>query len=113
SAPACRSGRRTAARGRPGNRADGSSHAAPLRILFPSPPFRAEREGPSAERWEGEVGAGNRSGIPHLTPALSAPRGGEGVISALVRGAHQAVAAGFGARTPNRWQIATKRSARF
>ncbi|MGD9616914.1 MAG: alpha/beta hydrolase [Alphaproteobacteria bacterium] len=33
--------------------------------------------------WEGEVGAGNRSGlpqpgIPHLTPTLSAPRGGEG-----------------------------------
>ena len=45
----------------------------------PSPPFRGEREGPSAQRWEGEVGAGNRSGIPHLTPALSAPGGGEGV----------------------------------
>ena len=28
---------------------------------------------------EGEVGLGERSGIPHLTPALSAPRGGEGV----------------------------------
>jgi hypothetical protein len=27
---------------------------------------------------EGEVGAGRRSGIPHLTPTLSAPRGGEG-----------------------------------
>jgi phosphoribosyl-dephospho-CoA transferase len=44
----------------------------------PSPPFRAEREGPSAKRWEGEVGIGRRSGIPHLTPTLSAPRGGEG-----------------------------------
>ena len=44
----------------------------------PSPPFRGEREGPGAERWEGEVGIGERSGIPHLTPTLSAPRGGEG-----------------------------------
>jgi len=25
------------------------------------------------------VGAGQRSGIPHLTPTLSAPEGGEGV----------------------------------
>ena len=46
---------------------------------FPSPPFRGEREGPIAKRWEGEVGAGERSGIPHLTPTLSAPGGGEGV----------------------------------
>ncbi len=46
---------------------------------FPSPPFRGEREGPIAQRWEGEVGTDHRSGIPHLTPALSAPRGGEGV----------------------------------
>jgi adenosylcobinamide kinase / adenosylcobinamide-phosphate guanylyltransferase len=44
----------------------------------PSPPFRGEREGPGAARREGEVGIGERSGIPHLTPALSAPRGGEG-----------------------------------
>jgi len=29
---------------------------------------------------EGEVGIGDRSGIPHLTPALSAPRGGEGKL---------------------------------
>jgi hypothetical protein len=42
----------------------------------PSPPFRGEREGPIAERWE--VGVGRRSGIPHLTPALSAHEGGEG-----------------------------------
>ena len=27
---------------------------------------------------EGEVGVGERSGIPHLTPTLSAPKGGEG-----------------------------------
>jgi len=48
-------------------------------VGMPSPPFRGEREGPVAERWEGEVGIGHRSGIPHLTPTLSAPRGGEGV----------------------------------
>ena len=66
---------------------------------FPSPPLRGEREGPIAQRWEGEVGinwtagvspacrpeAGAPSGIPHLTPALSAPLmdhkgGGEGVM---------------------------------
>ncbi len=44
----------------------------------PSPPLRGEREGPSAQRREGEVGLGQRSGIPHLTPTLSAPGGGEG-----------------------------------
>jgi hypothetical protein len=27
---------------------------------------------------EGEGGIGNRSGIPYLTPTLSAPEGGEG-----------------------------------
>jgi adenosylcobinamide kinase / adenosylcobinamide-phosphate guanylyltransferase len=43
----------------------------------PSPPFRGEREGPSAQRWEGEVGAGQRSGIRPVTPALS-PGGEEG-----------------------------------
>jgi len=43
----------------------------------PSLPFRAEREGPVAQRREGEVGADNRAGLPHLTPALSAPGGGE------------------------------------
>ena len=52
-------------------------------LLFhgPSPPFRGEREGPAPEAWEGEVDAGKRPGIPHLTPALSAPGGGEGVQS--------------------------------
>src|SRR6266851_5200873 len=54
------------------------TRALTFRGDFPSPPSRGEREGPSAERWEGEVGVGARSGIPHLTPALSAPRGGEG-----------------------------------
>src|SRR5213078_2863516 len=54
-----------------------------LPLQSPSPPFRAEREGPSAKPWEGEVGfIRKRSGIPHLTPALSAPEGGEGVDAA-------------------------------
>ncbi len=44
----------------------------------PSPPSRGEREGPVAKRWEGEVGVGRRTEIPHLTPALSALEGGEG-----------------------------------
>ena len=62
----------------------GAAASDPAAVLFgeyannPSPPFRGEREGPTAQRWDGEVGAGKRSGIPHLTPALSAPRGGEG-----------------------------------
>jgi DNA polymerase III alpha subunit len=65
----------------------------------PSPPFRGEREGPAPQAREGEVGfdwtAGvspatcgrdgrGPSGIPHLTPTLSAPQGtqagGEGDI---------------------------------
>ena len=36
---------------------------------------------PSLGDGEGEVGIGKRSGIPHLTLALSAPEGGEGVRS--------------------------------
>ena len=44
----------------------------------PSPPFRGEREGP-AQR-EGEVGSGRHIEIPHLTPTLSAPWGGEGEV---------------------------------
>ena len=46
----------------------------------PSPPFRGEREGPAPQAREGEVGVGERSGIPHLTPTLSAAEGGEGVM---------------------------------
>ena len=53
------------------------------RVLIALSALRGEREGPSAERWEGEVGVAERSGIPHLTPTLSAPRGGEGVIGGL------------------------------
>src|SRR5436305_144885 len=53
----------------------------------PSPPFRGEREGPAPQAREGEVGSVEGSGIPHLTPALSAPHwtkaGGEGVPSEL------------------------------
>jgi hypothetical protein len=41
--------------------------------LSPSPPFRGERAGPSAERWEGIA-----LETPHLTPALSTPKGGDG-----------------------------------
>ena len=36
---------------------------------------------PARSDGEGEVGPGARSGIPHLTPALAAARGGEGVGS--------------------------------
>ena len=49
--------------------------------ICPSPPFRGKREGPVAQRWEGEVGGGRRSGIRPLTPTLS-PNGGEGESSA-------------------------------
>src|SRR4051794_3738895 len=38
-----------------------------------------EGRNPPHSGGEGGVGIGNRSGIPHLTPTLSAPRGGEGV----------------------------------
>src|SRR6266852_1845141 len=91
------------------------TRALTFRGDFPSPPFRGEREGPGAKRWEGEVGVGERSGIPHLTPTLSAPGGGEGVRGEPPIPQHHAApaAADFGARTPRRWQIATKRSARF
>jgi hypothetical protein len=34
--------------------------------------------GPAPKAWEGEVGLSRYSGIPHLTPALSAPRDREG-----------------------------------
>src|SRR5437762_99813 len=67
---------------------------APPAIKEPSPPFRGEREGPVAQRREGEVGIGKRSGIPHPTPTLSAPGGGEGVKTApLWRRASEAIIA--------------------
>src|SRR5947209_1183184 len=58
--------------------------------ICPSPPCSEEREGPAphgsaqsaargqAAAWEGEAGLCELSGIPHLTPTLSAPSGGEG-----------------------------------
>src|SRR5690242_17317337 len=51
-------------------------HTSCRALRNPSPPFRGEREGPTPQAWEGEVG-GRRPGIPHLTPTLSAPKGGE------------------------------------
>ena len=47
----------------------------------PSPLFRGAREGPRRSSvGEDEVGSARRTGteIPHLTPTLSAPEGGEG-----------------------------------
>jgi len=52
----------------------------------PSPPSGGEREGPVAQRWEGEVGAGSGSGIRPLTPTLS-PDGAERVSFAWRRAA--------------------------
>ena len=51
---------------------------------MPSPPFRAEREGPAPKAWEGEVGAGERSGIPHLTPNPLRPQGRRGRVIAVL-----------------------------
>src|SRR6266851_7468360 len=51
----------------------GSCHNNSLSVL------QGGEGGPTAERWEGEVGLDERSGIAHLTPTLSAPEGGEGV----------------------------------
>src|SRR5437016_13208220 len=67
-------------RARPQRGGSLSGRVAPMdRSKSPSPPFRGEREGPNRDSdWEGEVGRGERSGIPHLTPALSAPGGGGG-----------------------------------
>jgi urease accessory protein len=64
---------------------------------FPSPPFRGEREGPAPQAREGEVGAGRRSGIPHLTPARSTPGRGEGVKQSAVAGEGVCHSAVFGA----------------
>jgi hypothetical protein len=58
----------------------------------PSPPVWGEREGthrgvsrkPGGRTGGDGVGVGGRGrrlGFPHLTPALSAPKGGEGVFS--------------------------------
>ncbi|HEY8872944.1 MAG TPA: hypothetical protein VIM52_07930, partial [Stellaceae bacterium] len=59
-----------------------------LAALFGAEPVRkkslsalqgGEGGDPSHSDGQGEVGVGKRSGIPHLTPTLSAPGGGEGV----------------------------------
>ena len=55
---------------------------------------------------------GNR--LRHLLPWLSRCRGNDGWGVELKTVSHHATAAaGLGARTPSRWQIATSRSARF
>jgi urease accessory protein len=64
---------------------------------FPSPPFRGEREGPAPQVREGEAGIDGRSAIPHLTPALSAPGGGEGVKQSAFAGEGVCHSAAFGA----------------
>jgi ceramide glucosyltransferase len=58
----------------------------------PSPPFRGEREGPVAQRWEGEVGqAANRPSVPPHPTLSPRPGGGEGKESAIGRPAQPAV----------------------
>ena len=42
------------------------------------------------EGWEGEVGLGERSGVPRLTPTLCVPEGGEGEITIIDTGHHRA-----------------------
>src|SRR5579863_2916401 len=54
----------------------GLSRISWVRTQMPSPPFRGEREGPIAKRWEGEVGARRHLWNPHLT-LPSPPPGAE------------------------------------
>ncbi len=56
----------------------GREQGRSARATAPLRPAGAEREGPSAERWEGEVGGGRRFGSLHVIPALAAPPRGEG-----------------------------------
>jgi hypothetical protein len=59
-------------------------HPLAARAYLPSPPFRGEREGPIAGQWEGEVGAVEHSGFPHLTlpsPPPGAQRENQGCRS--------------------------------
>src|SRR5438105_3716963 len=72
-------------RDRPRPRPRGALPMSSGGTILPSPPFRGEREGPAPTAREGEVGVGNRSGIRHLTPTLSAPGGGEGVAAHSLR----------------------------
>src|SRR5712672_1798245 len=45
-------------------------------VRKPSPPFRGEREGPTPQAWEGEVGDGDHSESP-TSPRPSPPPGAE------------------------------------
>src|SRR6267143_5186451 len=72
----------------PSPQAQGCLGRVPLR------PSGGRGRDPRAAR-EGEVGAGKRSGIPHLTPALSARGGGEGDA---VRGSTQTFTGASGVR---------------
>src|SRR6516162_4969761 len=54
------------------------------RDLAPLRPLVGERERPVAQRGEGEAGGVAAQHFPHLTPTLSAPRGGEGALAAGV-----------------------------
>ena len=56
-------------------------------LSAPQIPWRGEREGPIAEQWEGEVGSRQR--FSHLTPTLSAPKGGEGARQLVVSEARE------------------------
>jgi len=57
----------------------------PDQAKSPSPPFRGEREGPTAQRWEGEVGraAGRSFGFPPPHPSPLRPHGRRGGYSDL------------------------------
>src|SRR4051794_22194132 len=46
-------------------------------VRNPSPPFRGERKGPTPQAWEGEVGGGDGSEIPH-SPRPLRPQGRRG-----------------------------------
>src|SRR6266850_3058356 len=57
---------------------------AEIRPKSPSPPFRGEREGPTPEAWEGEVGgAADRDVGPPPPPPPPPPAGGGGGLKWL------------------------------
>src|SRR6267143_1452614 len=80
---------------------NGQHRSEPLVVMpgfgtRPSPPFRGEREGPVAQRREGEVGGAARRlvGFPH--PTLSPGRRGERkegrIVGVIVAGEHRSAA---------------------
>ena len=77
----------------------------------PSPPFWGEREGTRAAAREGEVGAGNRSGNPHLTPSLSAPGGGEEDPARPPPWVYRRGMCNASVRSRDRWQEMSKSNA--